>query len=593
MRRFGLRTRIAGLLVFFSVVPPSGAVWYVRARVRDLVRTDDERRIDEALAEFEAAIGREGKDVQDALERVALLVLRNPLPLKSAAGAGQGKGVSFPADYATWLMEAGGLDCLALLDRDGRILISGHAPGSAGLSDPVRASLPEAAAAIVEDEIAPGVGRALTLQSRRALELPGLAAYLVGGRLLDSDFLERLSPGGTVRAVLLDRQAEILAASQPEDPLPSPDGRSTGPLMVRGVPHSYRTRTLVDATGSPIGSLVAAVSMERFLHLSSSLSRIALAVAAAGAATSLLVGLGLARAVTRPLLRLEEMSRLIARDRYEPIGLEAPGEIGDLARAFDRMANSLRESREKLRQAERLAAGEEVARRVAHEIKNPLSPIALTLEGLVRTKRSRPQEFDAAFEEAIRTIKEEVQRMRHILEDFSRFGRLPEPRPRPTDLNDLIRGILPLFAENSASARLVADLDRDLPPVHVDPDRMSEVINNLVANALQAIDSPGGTVTISTRSGSGMALLLVCDTGPGLTEEARLRLFEPYFSTRPGGTGLGLAIARRIVLDHGGTIDAGNRDTGGAEIRIGLPLTPPGSPFSERAPAGGMAWRRS
>jgi len=119
------------------------------------------------------------------------------------------------------------------------------------------------------------------------------------------------------------------------------------------------------------------------------------------------------------------------------------------------------------------------------------------------------------------------------------------------------------------------------------------VINNLIVNALQAVGSGGGTVTVTTRACPGAALLLVQDTGPGLTEEAHRRLFEPYFSTRPGGTGLGLAIARRIVLDHGGTIEAGNRDTGGAEIRIGLPLAPPENPLSETSASGGRAWRRS
>jgi nitrogen fixation/metabolism regulation signal transduction histidine kinase len=256
------------------------------------------------------------------------------------------------------------------------------------------------------------------------------------------------------------------------------------------------------------------------------------------------------------------------------------------------MARGLAESRERLRQTERLAAAEEVARRVAHEIKNPLSPIALTLEGLIRTRQTRPQEFDAAFESAARTIQEEIQRIRGILEDFSRFGRLPVPRPRPSDLNGVVSQVVTLYAESSAEVRIVADLDPAMPPVSIDPDRMSEVINNLVSNALQALRGRGGTITVTTRKEAEGAEVRVSDTGPGLPEEVLRRLFEPYVSTTEGGTGLGMAIARRIVLDHGGLIEAGNRPGLGAEIRILLPWGAP------RGPAGGPTgeegtWPRS
>ena len=290
----------------------------------------------------------------------------------------------------------------------------------------------------------------------------------------------------------------------------------------------------------------------------------------------LLLGFVLARGVTGPLRRLEEMSRRIAADRYEPVtGPEGPGEIGALVAAFNRMARGLADSRERLRQTERLAAAEEVARRVAHEIKNPLSPIALTLEGLVRTRQTRPQEFDAAFEAAARTIQEEIQRIRGILEDFSRFGRLPVPRPRPSDLNGVISQVVTLYAGSSATTRLVADLDAAMPLVSIDPDRMTEVINNLVGNALQALGGKGGTITVATRRVEEGAEIRVSDTGPGLPEQVLRRLFEPYVSTTQGGTGLGMAIVRRIVLDHGGRIEAGNRPGLGAEVRILLPWDAP------------------
>jgi len=575
--RLGLRARITALLLLLSVAPPCAVVWIIRGRVLPLVRAEDEGRIADALSEFEAAIAREGNDAAGALEIVALLLKTDPR--FRAAG---GRDAPFPADATTSLMADAGLDCLSILDARGTVLASGHAPSTAGRTEPRLLDLPDARSTFVEETITPGIGRVLTLQSRRpASGRPEI--HLVGGRFLDADFLRRLSPGGTVRTLLLDDGGAILAASDPANPPPVPAGwkdprAGGGRLDIRGVPYSYRMIPLRDHLGRPIGSLVAAVSLARAAELSTSLGAIAIGVVVAGLLGSLLLGFVLARGVTGPLRRLEEMSRRIASDRYEPVtGPEGPGEIGALVAAFNHMARGLADSRERLRQTERLAAAEEVARRVAHEIKNPLSPIALTLEGLVRTKQVRPQEFDAAFEAAARTIQEEIQRIRGILEDFSRFGRLPVPRPRPADLNGVIGQVVTLYAGSSAETRIVADLDAAMPPVSIDPDRISEVINNLLGNALQALRGKGGTITVTTRGTADGAEVLVGDTGPGLPDQVLRRLFEPYLSTTQGGTGLGMAIARRIVLDHGGRIEAGNRPGGGAEIRVLLPWAAPGA----------------
>ncbi len=589
--KFGLRARITTLLLLLSLAPPCAVVWIIRGRVLALVRAEDEGRIGDALAEFEAAIAREGRDAAEALESVALLLETHP---RFRGISASGREPSFPTDATALLMADARLDCLSILDAAGTVLASGHAPASVGRADRPKLGLPDSRSSFVEEEITPGIGRVLTLQSRRVTTLAGREIHLVGGRFLDAVFLGRLSPGGTVRALLLDGGGTILSASDPANPPPVPAGwrdpqAGHGRIDIRGIPHSYRMIPLHDHEGRAVGSLVAAVSLARAARLSSSLGTIALVVVATGLGASLLLGFVLARGVTGPLRRLEDMSLRIAAGRYEPVeGVQGPGEIGALVSAFNRMARSLVESRERLRQTERLAAAEEVARRVAHEIKNPLSPIALTLEGLVRTRQVRPREFDAAFDAAVRTIQEEIQRIRGILEDFSRFGRLPVPRPRPSDLNGVVRQAVALYAGYGDRARVVAELDPALPPVSIDPDRMSEVINNLVGNSVQALQETPGTITVTTRLLAEGAEIRVSDTGPGLPEEVLRHLFEPYMSSRPGGTGLGMAIARRIVLDHGGRIEAGNQPGGGACVRILLPWGGPD------APAGGEdAWRRS
>lgn len=590
MKGASLRTRIVALFLLLAIVPPAIVVWMVRRRVRDLARATDRERAAAALAGFDAAIARETGDLRDSLDQAAalasreaaLMILRGVRP-----GSEQMRG------FAPRLMRDTGLDCLVWLDAAGTVLSSGHAPESAGLPGPDRRLVPEEGAAFVEERITPGVGRALTLQSRRVLTGGARETTLVGGRLLDSAFLSRLTPGGEVRAVLLDREGRMLAASEPERPLAVPpggvdEGRSEGEMVAGGVPHLYRTRTLRAAGGEPLGTVVAAVSQERLQAMDRALGRLVAGVGALGAAAALFLGALAASGIVGPLRRLREMARRIGEDDYAATAPEtAPGEVGDLARVFNRMAAGLRDSRERLARAERRAAAEDVARRVAHEIRNPLSPIALTLEALVRTRRERPEAFDAAFEESVGVIREEVRKMRGILDDFARSGRLPPSVFRPVDLNALIRDLLPLYAPAPGGTAVNADLDPALPPLRLDPDRMSEVVGNLVGNALQAMDGRKGGVTVATRRDGEAALLVVRDDGPGFSEAARGRLFEPYFSTRSGGTGLGLAIARRIVEEHGGTIAAGNRPQGGAEVTVRLPG---GGGAAGPKGAGGTTW---
>ena len=612
MKGATLRTRVVLLLLFLSLVPPAIVAWVAQTRVRHQLRLADEMRFAAAFREFDAALEREGLDLLDSLATAADLVARDPAlrPQPAAVAPGReaasapGRDAAGPVAEAraAGLMQEAGLDCLAAIDRSGRILWSGHHPASAGTSS-AGGGLPAGRPLLVEDTIRPGVGRVPTLQSRRPVRAAGAEFDLLGGRLIDSSFLSRLSPGGTVRAALIDGEGAVVAASRPDDPLPAPPRGGEGILDARGVPHRYRTRALAGPDGMAIGALVAAVSLGPTLEAEAAIRRAVILVVVAGILLSALVGVLLGRGVTRPLRRLEEMSGRLASERYDDLeAVDAPGEIGDLARAFGRMAAALKESRIRLRQTERLAAAEEVARRVAHEIKNPLAPIALMLEAMVRTRRLRPDQFDATFEDGVRTIQEEVRRMRGVLEDFSRFGRLPASHPRPADLNGLVRRVLALHAENSAGARIETDLDDRLPLLSIDPDRMAEVLNNLVVNSIQALGATGGAVQVTTRCEEGAAVLAVRDSGPGLPEEVRRRLFEPYVSSRAGGTGLGLAIARRIVLDHGGAIEAAGPEVGGAEIRIRLPLPAPGGaaapdgaaiPDGERATSGKTTWRTS
>ncbi len=226
----------------------------------------------------------------------------------------------------------------------------------------------------------------------------------------------------------------------------------------------------------------------------------------------------------------------------------------------------------------RLAAWAEMARRIAHEIKNPLTPIQLSAEHLLRVRSDRDADYDRVLRECVETILGQVRALREISSDFSAYSRLPDLRREPTDLAALLRGTLaPYRAAPPAGIRFEEDLD-PIEPLPLDGRVLRRAFVNLLENALQAMEE-GGTLRVTLRRrGEGadaVAEVEVADTGEGIGEAAIERIFEPYFSTRDAGVGLGLAIARRAVEEHGGTIAAESAPGRGTRMIVRLPITPP------------------
>lgn len=248
---------------------------------------------------------------------------------------------------------------------------------------------------------------------------------------------------------------------------------------------------------------------------------------------------------------------------------EHPGQ-GGFVLVFDDITTLL--------QAQRSAAWSEVARRLAHEIKNPLTPIQLSAERLRRKYLSQLGEAGEPLDRATRTIINQVESLKVMVDAFSEYARQPQLRLRPLDLNALILDVLELYREQNAregGVRIVTDLDPTLPLVEADAGRLRQVLHNLVRNALDVL-SPNQRLEIRTRASGGAegALnvhLSVSDTGPGFPPEILERVFEPYVTTKPKGTGLGLAIVKKMVDEHGGQISASNRPEGGAQVLIVLP----------------------
>ena len=249
-------------------------------------------------------------------------------------------------------------------------------------------------------------------------------------------------------------------------------------------------------------------------------------------------------------------------------------------------------------QAQRNAAWSEVARRLAHEIKNPLTPIQLAAERLRHKYLHKVQSIDAAqMDRLTRTIVQQVESMKEMVNAFSDYARTPAMRPVPVDLNALVLDVVELYRTASPAVRFEARLGQPLPAVHADPDRIRQVLHNLLKNAVEACgDGETPRVGTETRAGGArdeaLVALSVHDSGAGFADDDVDRIFEPYVTSKPKGTGLGLAIVKKIVEEHGGLVSCGNAPGGGARITVLLPTVatatgpaPPAGPAALRPDA--------
>jgi nitrogen fixation/metabolism regulation signal transduction histidine kinase len=306
---------------------------------------------------------------------------------------------------------------------------------------------------------------------------------------------------------------------------------------------------------------------------------------------TLLLGIFLARGVTVRIHRLVAAINLVASG---DLGLRVPvtgnDEFADLARAFNDMISEMAQSRARIEYLQRIGAWQEMAQRLAHEIKNPLTPIQLAVQECHRKYDGDDPRFRALLDTTLEIVQEEVGTLRRLVGDFSNFARLPPAELQESTLHEFLKDTsdqLMLLDEGGEAgiADHGVDVRLELPaeplPAAIDRQMLRRVLINLVRNAVQAIRdaraarAPGqvlGRVVVGARREGDGAAILVEDDGPGISADVRARIFDPYFTTKKDGTGLGLAIVKKIVVEHGGRIDVGRSETmGGASFVVHLP----------------------
>ncbi len=440
------------------------------------------------------------------------------------------------------------LDELVLATADGDLL--GQDPIAPGATPPA--------------DVAKMVGGDVSHFALRALPAPALVARCrkagTGGLAVGLAGARRLEP-------LVDRLGNTVDARVALGTAPP-----ASPDVVQ------RSCTLADASGASM-SIVVSKPTKELVETLGRIDQTVLFAALASTAVALVLAVLLARSLGRPIAELAAEARKVASGEARPLRVQGPGEIAELAQAFDTMLEDLEATRRRLAATSRVAAWREVARRIAHEVKNPLAPIRAAVETLRRLRAREDPEFFAYFDEATRTVLDEVHRLSNMVTEFTRFARLPVPHPQELDVVEIARQIVQLH-EPATKARLRVVVERPPPLVRADRDQIVQVLTNLVQNALDAVAGKaeaGETLVTIDSQADKFVTVTVSDNGPGIAPAIAARLFEPYATTKPQGTGLGLAIAQRIAIEHNGELSQVPAGPGqGAAFRLVLAVGGPG-----------------
>jgi two-component system nitrogen regulation sensor histidine kinase NtrY len=283
----------------------------------------------------------------------------------------------------------------------------------------------------------------------------------------------------------------------------------------------------------------------------------------------LVVGYFIVSRITRPLKDLTAATRRIAEDRLdEKLPETTGGEIGELVRAFNAMADDLKSAREQRAIAERRATWQHVARTIAHEIKNPLTPIKLSTERMYEKYLMESKDFPEVIKSTTQTILTEIGNLQKLVDSFHRYAKFPDPALKNESLGAIARETAILF--DSGSTKVTCTIDDAIPDLLLDRGQIREALTNLIKNAIESTVDTGRNprITVAIKQAGENVVASVFDNGCGVDQENIAKLFQPYYTTKKQGSGIGLALVERVMTLHGGRIEVRSEENAGTEIRL-------------------------
>jgi signal transduction histidine kinase len=593
------------LTIFASVsVVAYGVTYYTRTAFEEM----DAQRTEALVSQFKKEYIQRGDEIVRQVENVA----NAEITLRTALDAERPNAdLSIYVHDANGAAQDHGLDFVELVNYDGTLISSAQYPSRVGYKiDWVtsKSDWGDRPAFLKREELPAEV--ALSLCAVRIQPNAPKPFYIIGGRRLDKNFLASLVLPAGMRALIYtnldpsfsptsllgekidaeqaDRFAPLVEQlqKQPEQPLVRTIDWSRDPADAE----TFHAIPLPGRNDELLGVFFVGSSRRELVFLTRQILKIAAVVAAAALFVGFLVSFWISARITKPVEELAEGAREVASGRWDTrIEIRGRDEVGQLATAFNEMTQTLAAQKERLVQTERVAAWRELARRLAHELRNPLFPMQITVENLQKARKLDAKQFLEVFSESTATLKTELANLNTIVGRFSDFSKMPAPQFVRVNANEVLRNVVRLFEPqfNAVGKPTITPelfLTEPLPDIDADPDLLHKAFQNLVLNALDAMPA-GGTLTLRTSERDGNVRIEVKDTGKGLTPEECSRLFTPYYTTKQLGTGLGLAIVQSVVSDHHGTISVTSDEGRGTTFRIEFPQRQAGHTVTAREPA--------
>ena len=528
-----LRTRI--LLAFAAVVliPIALLALGIRLDITRRLSNEYQVRVDSIVAVIGEDLGLESAGVGERLGSLKNALLNDQRFRFAVAGLETEQ--TYLANYAANAMRLTGLSVLHIQDSEGRIISSG--------SD-----------------------RDLLALGRRDSFMVGDQTFtLIGGIAVDRAFLARLARDRAI-VVSLRYPSGEMSSGNPDETADAAVGELGVPLI-----HSHAGRSIED-----VQARLRVTQSKAPLHaLLRSADSWFLATAAGTGITALVLAVWVSSRISRPLADLAEKTAVLDLDRLDVQFDEGADEVGRLSRLLGELTSRLRSSTARVREAEHRATVGDLARQVNHDIKNGLIPLRNVMRHLSEVQRDDPAALPAVYAERRQTVDSSLAYLETLATSYARLS--PPANRRPCDLNALIADVA-----SAAQARERVDVEADLaghlPNVIGDPIAFRRILENLVANAVDSLESKPGRITISTasiqRDGEPAIRMTVADTGRGMTTQEAGKIFNDFYTTKEGGTGLGLSIVRRLVMDVQGTIGVESAPGQGTRVIIEIPSKP-------------------
>jgi two-component system nitrogen regulation sensor histidine kinase NtrY len=589
------RTKLLSFFMATIVAAVTLVTWGVSVYTRRAFEEFDRQRTDALVAQFRREYAQRGDEIAHRVQSIAddEATLRMAMDLNR-----QQADASQYYNDARGIAQTQQLDFVDIVADDSTLISSSEWPARFGYKNDWVSAEPDwnsKGAFLRRVDMPDAVD--LGLLAVRTVRVGEKRLYLIGGQRLDQNFLATLVLPEGMRTLLYRNLEQGFVPTELTDPRgPASQSELFSPMIAEVQKSRHELQRTITSGAAPntnsetfnaipligrdadlLGVLLVGSSRQSLIEMLNFIRALALLVGSGVILLGLVLGWWISARVTRPIEKLAAGAREVAEGHWEArVEVRSRDEIGQLAAAFNDMTRQLAEQRERLVQTERVAAWRELARRLAHELKNPLFPLQLTVENLQRAREQTSDQFDEVFYESTTTLRAELENLKTIVSRFSDFAKMPPPEFERVDVNELVRSAVKLFEPQLAPVgrpHITPELylDENLPRPQADPTLLRRALENLILNSLDAMPA-GGTLTVRTAHRSGAVRLEVTDTGEGLTPEECARLFTPYYTTKRHGTGLGLAIVQSVVSDHSGRIEVESAPGAGATFRIELPM---------------------